>query len=161
MTKLILGVADIPYSEPAEAPKKVPKKRTKLVKPKKPQAVITTGMVAEILEREYGVMRTFFDQRENDIAEALEGSVGEYFEALLMGAPATMDVFGPANQVIQEKFRNFLTSKAMDGLVPGVPTKASLLGVSHRFKNKKGAPGRPSFVDTGQYEATMKSWAED
>jgi hypothetical protein len=51
--------------------------------------------------------------------------------------------------------------KEMDRLgYPGVPTKASLDGVSHRFKNKRGAPGRPSFSDTGLYEDSFVAWID-
>ncbi len=160
LTTLIFGVSDIPYSEPAEAPVKQPKRRAKPIKPKV-QTVTTTGQVAEILEAKYGVMRAFFDRHEADIAKDLEDGVGHALEAVLRGAPPSMDVFGPATQLIGEKFKDFLTNKEMDGMVAGVPTQASLLGISHRFKGKRGAPGRPSFVDTGTFEANFRTWVED
>ena len=33
----------------------------------------------------------------------------------------------------------------------------ALDGISRRFKNKKGPP-RPSFIDTGTYQAAMRAW---
>jgi hypothetical protein len=64
------------------------------------------------------------------------------------------------SQKIDDTFHKFLDSKEMETLgIPGVPTAAALKGVSHRLKLKKGAP-RPSFIDTGMYQAHFKSWVE-
>ena len=147
MTTLHLGVIDQPYDEGA-----------------------TTGMVAEILEDKYHVMEVFFELRIDDVAAALERSIQGALDALAMDAPVeNIDPFGSATADIETAFRHFLDSKEIEGIgIPGVPTQAALDGVSHRFKNprykitKKGkkvkrAP-RPSFIDTGLYEASMKAW---
>jgi hypothetical protein len=77
-----------------------------------------------------------------------------------MGAPPSIDAFGAAQGKIDALFRKFLTSKEMDGLgIPGVPTLASLEGISRRFKRGHG-PARPSFIDTGLYESDFKSWVD-
>ncbi|EJC5177426.1 DUF1353 domain-containing protein [Salmonella enterica] len=39
----------------------------------------------------------------------------------------------------------------------GVPTARALEGISKRFKNRKGEP-RPSFIDTGMFQASMRAW---
>jgi hypothetical protein len=149
MTTLHLGVIDQPYDNSVGA---------------------TTGMVAEILEDKYHVMEVFFESRVDEVIGALERSIQGAIDALDMGAPVeNIDPFGGATGEIEAAFRHFLDSKEMESLgIPGVPTQAALDGVSHRFKNPrykntkggkkvKRAP-RPSFIDTGLYEASMKAW---
>ena len=145
--KLHLGMNDVSYvgTEP------------KTKRGKTTGANITTGDVAQILEDEYHIMQTFFDKHQADIASDLESSVAGALESVLMGAPLELNAFGEAESAIQDRFQRFIDNKEMDGQ-PGVPTKASLLGVSKRFKNKKGSPGRPSFVDTGLYLSNFRSW---
>jgi len=43
---------------------------------------------------------------------------------------------------------------------PGIPTGAAEAGVNHRLLHPyaKDNPERPSFIDTGQYQADFKSW---
>ena len=149
MTTLHLGVIDQPYDNSVGA---------------------TTGMVAEILEDKYHVMEVFFEARTGDIAAALERSIQGALDALAMDAPVEgIDPFGGASGEIEMAFRQFLDSKEIESLgIPGVPTQAALDGVSQRFKNpryKKTKSGkkikrapRPSFIDTGLYEASMKAW---
>ncbi len=40
--------------------------------------------------------------------------------------------------------------------MPCIPTLRAMMGISKRFKDKKGPP-RPSFIDTGTYQATMRA----
>lgn len=146
MPKLHLGVIDLPYSA---APSKTMKK----------SASVTTGDVAEFLESKYHVMEVFYEQNKSVVAKNLEVSIKNSLESLLLGAPTTIDPFGAATGAIEHDFKQFLLQKQMDALgYPGVPTQASLEGVSHRFANKKGAPGRPSFIDTGLYQSSFKAW---
>ena len=81
----------------------------------------------------------------------------------MMGAPLSLDPGAGATEKIQQRFREFLTNKEMDGLgIPGVPTQASIEGHSKRFKQPyKKRKSRPSFVDTGLYQAAMKVWTEE
>lgn len=153
---LHLGVSDIPYTNSKGAK--------------------TTGDVAEILESKYGVMQAFVNLHGNDIAKAIEGSVVGAFESAMMGAPPRNDIYGTGTSEIEEMFRRFLSGREMDGLgIAGVPTAAALAGKSARFKSgyvKKirlripelGAvtiqPSRPSFIDTGLYEGSMKAWVD-
>ena len=153
--QLNLGVIDIPY---AEIPDSGP--------------VEMTGEVAQKLERNYGVMQFFFDQHADFVALELEDSFAGALANALMGAPKRADsaLFNQACSKIETKFKYFIDNKEMDGKAGGVPTKASLEGVSHRFKykNRKRAsksrvrnnPVRPSFQDTGLYEASFKAWVE-
>lgn len=147
---LHLGVVEIPYGYDAGG-----KRRTKNVK-----IAATTGDVATILEAKYHIMQTFFDRNSSEIAGYLENGVSGAMESVLMGAPIPADVFGSANEKIATRFQKFIDDKEMDGIVAGVPTKASLKGVSHRFKGKRSVPGRPSFQDTGLYETNFKAWID-
>ncbi len=152
--RLHFGVNDIPYlSFVLKSPKA--KKRTPTPSTK------TTGDIAVILEDKYHVMETFLTMHGDQIARHLETSMQGSLESLLMGAPATQDVYGGAMSQIEADFKRFLSMKGLDGRVPGVPTQAALRGVSHRFKHPyaRRAP-RPSFIDTGQYQANFRAWVE-
>lgn len=132
--KLHLGVIDIPYEDENT----------------------TTGDVAERLEKKYRIMQTFFDRYGEDIARMMSNDLAAGLENLMAGAPLPSDPFAESMSQIHHLFAAFLYNKEMDGLT-GIPTQRSLKGISKRFKNKKGAP-RPSFIDTGMFEASMRAW---
>ena len=151
MPTLHLGVVDVPYghqdpARPGRKPGNTPNE--------------TTGDVAQILEDKYGIMQTFWDLHGQEVADAMTAGLLGELESELMGAPAGRDPVAGAMDLAKQIFSRFLESKEMDGVVGGVPTQASLNGTSHRFKNKKGAPGRPSFVDTGLFESSFRAWVE-
>jgi hypothetical protein len=149
LTKLHFGVLDIPYTE---APEKGSKKAA--------SGTQTTGDVATWLEDKYHVLEIFYNQHQEEIVGALENGLAGSLENMMLGAPVNANIFGTAESEITTLFRKFIESKEMDHLgYPGVPTKASLKGVNHRLKLKKG-PVRPSFRDTGLYEASMRAWVE-
>ena len=146
---LHLGVSDQPY---ANEPRPPGSKAT--------SGTQTTGDVATWLEDKYHVMEIFFELHRQEIADLMAKSVSGGLENLLLGSAIGGDVFGDATNEMQEMFKRFLSEKQMDSLgYPGVPTKAALLGKSHRFKKKYSGP-RPSFIDTGLYEASMKAWID-
>lgn len=150
---LNLGVTDMPYSHSANLGK------VRRGKTKGQRRVSTVGQVAQILEARYGIMYHFWRVKQERIvgramAEALTGS----FESMLMGAPAPPGLFDSAMGEIQAMFSDFLSRREIETLrIPGVPTQAALMGVSHRFKQKRGSR-RPSFVDTGLYENSFRAW---
>ena len=123
----------------------------------------STGDVAEWLETKYGVMQAFFNAHEQDIANALEDSVKDTLENLLMGAPPDMNAFGAGTSRIEEMFKDFISSQQAEQVgIPGTPTAAALKGVNHRLKHPyaKSNPRRPSFRDTGLYQTSFKCWVE-
>lgn len=144
MTTLHLGVLDQPYDDGA-----------------------TTFSVAEILEAKYHVMEIFYELRKEDVAKALEKSIQGALDMLGSDAPAeSINPFATASADIEASFKQFLDSQEIERIgYPGVPTQAALDGVSHRFKRPRGnktskrAP-RPSFIDTGLYEDSMKAWID-
>ncbi|EDV2765983.1 hypothetical protein S017_004804 [Salmonella enterica subsp. enterica] len=129
-----LGVIDVPYEDENT----------------------TTGDVAEYLEEKYQIMQTFFDRYSNDIADLMTNDMAASLENLMAGAPPARDPLAESMSRIHDLFVAFLDNTEMNGL-PGVPTRRALKGISRRFKNKKGPP-RPSFIDTGTYQAAMRAW---
>ena len=136
---LVLGVIDMPYVD---------------------EGGVTTGQVAGFLEKKYGVMEHFAEIHQADIQKALADSVADAITSITAGAPLSLDPFGDACDEIKALFSSFIERKELDGRVDGVPTEASLKGVSKRFKRKRG-PVRPSFLDSTLYETSMKVWTED
>ncbi len=67
-----------------------------------------------------------------------------------------------ATEELGDAFRIFIDQKELDGVIPGVPTQAALRGVNHRLMRPyaKSNPVRPSFKDTGLYEASFRAWVE-
>ncbi len=153
MATITLGVIDIPYVGFDPNGKK---KRVKVA-----IGTETTGDVAEWLENKYHVIETFFELRrekfEEQVLEAIEASI----EDLVTGASVSKNPFSDALHWLDDQFKAFLTSREIEGLgIPGVPTKAAIKGVNTRKKLFKG-PRRPSFIDTGQYEASFKAWVTE
>lgn len=152
--KLLFGVLDVPY---IESDSKYPD---------------TTGEVAEKLESEYGVMEFFVKNNHEQITGAIEKSIIGGLQNVVIGRPpADFNYLNQACSEIEKDFKHFLGAKEMDGKVGGVPTLASIEGVSHRFKHKsrkrasksrvRNNPGRPSFVDTGLYRQSFKAWTNN
>jgi len=119
----------------------------------------TTGNVATILEEKYGLFSKFADSQIDKIAENLSEGITGALESLMQGYVQT-NPFASATSQIDQDFRHFLDIEEMAKLgVPGVPTKAALMGKSIRFKRKAG-PRRPSFIDSGVLQTSLKSWVE-
>jgi len=159
VTLISLGVVDIPYVDretDAQARSRV-KKNRRAAKPQPKTNTMSTGDVADILEAQYHVMEIFAEHCEDDIMGYLETSLAGSLESIMQGGGNGPPPFAEAESAIKERFDRFITQKEMDGLgYPGVPTKASLAGVSHRFKHPYARrPSRPSFVDTGLWLASM------
>lgn len=153
---LHLGVIDMPYSGPAQAPRG---RKQKIA-----SGTQTTGDVARILEDKYGVFATYAQLHMADtIGPALVKSVAGSIENLLLGAPSGADPFAQGCSQIEAGFRSFLDTEEMAAAgVPGVPTEAARKGVNHRLKHPyaKDNPQRPSFIDTGLYQASAKAWVD-
>lgn len=139
MPVLHLGVIDLPYTHGRKS--------------------VTTGDVAGWLENRYHVMEVFYQQNDAFVARSLEQSVSGALENLLMGAPPSVNAFAGGTDKIEDRFKTFLSTRKMEKLgYPGVPTQAALDGINHRFKNPRTGKHRPSFIDTGQYQASFKAW---
>lgn len=158
MTTLHLGVLDIPYADESYK-KMLGEDAAKNLKGH--NSVVTTGDVAEILEAKYGVLDGFLFLHLPDIAEDMAESVAGAIDSLMAGAPVDkIDPFASGTSKIEEKMKDYLSKRETElaGL-PGVPTGAAQRGESKRFKRHSGPP-RPSFIDTGLYQSTLKAWVE-
>ena len=158
MTTLHLGVIDISYGPPPSAGKRRKGHNSIAANIK------TTGDVADILEAKYHIMEVFFEDLGIDlIAKSLEKSVEDAMNDIAAGAPPQgIRLTQQAEQEMETAFRIFIDQQELDGVVPGVPTAAALKGVSHRLSHPyaKGNPSRPSFRDTGQYQASFRAWID-
>jgi hypothetical protein len=134
MMKLYMGVIDVSYADTENT---------------------TTGEVAQDLEGRYGILDFFTRKYGQEIADDAVETYLYMLDGKTHKQEEGFEVLGATG----EKFRRFLENKEMDGSAKGIPTKASLMGVSSRFKKKRGAP-RPSFIDTGLYSATFTAWIE-
>lgn len=150
-----LGVTDIPYVETLPPPKGKARKTQRAL-----SGTQTTGDVAGWLEDRYHVMENFIQLHGEEIAAALEDGLAGAIETMLIGGPTPPDLIASGADKIEEAFRRMIDSKELDALgYPGIPTRASVIGIRRRFKSRRD-PGRPSFQDTGLYEASFKVWAD-
>ncbi len=140
MTVLHLGVIEMPYAH---------------------QHGESTGDVATWLEAKYGVMAAFYKRHGNEIAAGMVNALRGATDNLMMGAPPTSNPYAGGESGIKVAFDKFLTSGEIEGMgIPGVPTKAAQQRRSSRFKKGKAKARRPSFVDTGLYDASFKAWID-
>lgn len=118
--------------------------------------------VASILESKYGIMGHFFEWHQQEILDAMGDAIVGSLESALQGAPQSPQPYAAASSEIERMFNLFLDRKEMDNKVPGVPTAASLGGVSVRFKQKqkKSRGARPSFISSGLYQNSMRVWVD-
>jgi hypothetical protein len=120
----------------------------------------TTADVAQILEDKYHIMEIFFEENVETIGDSVVQSMADAFDLLVDTGSPPDRIFPQEGQAdIQVAFNKFIDTQAMDGVQPGVPTKAALNGVQTRFKTRKGPP-RPSFRDTGLYEQSFRAWVD-
>lgn len=136
---LHLGVYDVPYTNGSE----------------------TTGDVASILQKKYGLFDAFYKRYGQKIADGMTNALAGQLENLMMGAPPSGNPYARGESLTQTLFDHFLTSGEIEGMgIEGVPTKAAIARRSLRFKSKKADGPRPSFVDTGTLDRSFKAWVD-
>jgi hypothetical protein len=162
---LHLGVYDIPYTQyetPEAKPRKVKPGKLRQARKKRKRKVgrsVSTGDVAVWLENKYHIMEIYYELHEKQLAASFAEGFAQAFETHAMGGPL-VDPLAGSLSTLQASFKQFLSMRGMDALgYPGIPTRASLLGVNHRMKQKRGAP-RPSFIDTGLYQSSFVAWSD-
>lgn len=138
--RLILGVVDVAYTGDGGG--------------------ATTGEVAQLLEDEYHVMRIFAEEYNYRIGGALADAIADQIQDIANGAPVAPDPFKDGLEGIEHMFRNFLATSEIERINPETPTQAAIEGRSKRRKGGKG-PRRPSFIDTGLYQASFRAWLAD
>lgn len=130
------------------------------------EKAVTTGDVAQILEKRYAVMTgfavTYLSKIADDMAESYAGAL----ESILMGGPPGNPA-AQATSKIASRAKNYLSSmEAERVLAPGtekfpVPTHAAIMGINHRKKKPRTGIRRPSFIDTGMYQNSLIAWTEE
>lgn len=123
----------------------------------------TTGDVAEILEKNYHVMETFYELKKEQIASVLADSVADAIADLIAGHQTEPTFTG--TQKIETMFRTFLDANEMAALASkyGMTlSAAAVAGVNHRKKMPYSSKNkaRPAFVDTGLYRTSFRAWME-
>jgi hypothetical protein len=134
--RLHFGIEEVPYAEGQE----------------------NTGDVAEILEAKFGVMQTFADQNQDDIAEMIANGLAGSLESIMAGAPPEFNVFGQAMSDIESRFVDYI-----DHEEHGIQTKAkeSPKGGARKKRQYKKASSKITFVDSGLYRGNFKAWVSD
>jgi hypothetical protein len=167
---LSLGVLDVPYNDAATG-----------------AFGETTGDVAEILEKNYGVMAAFFESRKEKIAQWLADDMANSIQALVNGgrtinagsrsSSAKSIVSGMkyavsgeqsgtltygADQKIEAEFRAFIFGGEMEK-IQGAISAAAQAGKTKRTKSgyTKGKKARPFAVDTGLYVSAFRAWTAE
>jgi hypothetical protein len=162
--KICLGVVDVPYSQRLTAQEVRTKRWRMRLKPwQRVPGTTSTGDVAEILERRYGLFSMFSVFRGADIVKALEDHMQDRLDNLMLGQLGNK--FGTEVVMLPDvdtAFQEFLDRRELDGRAPGVPTAAAERGVNHRLKHPyaKSNPPRPSFVDTGILQNSFRAWID-
>ena len=145
MAVLHLGVVDVAYSDPNK------------------QDLTTTGEIAEILEKNFEVIGTFYEIYGQKIADIMADSMSKELAAMAKGEPLGGQPIETAMQKIEALFRSYLDNHEWEQTT-GITIAAAHQGISHRFKdvmNDKGERGkRPAFVDTGLYQASFRTWLD-
>jgi hypothetical protein len=124
----------------------------------------TTRDVAGDLEAKYKIVEAFYEMEEDFITELIEEKAAmDLDDILTMGTPSMEGMSFKETDKIEERFRRNLSYRRYDGIISGVPTLASLKGVSHLRQRPyaKGSGTRPSFVDTGLYSKSFRVWMEE
>lgn len=162
--KLQLGFEDIPYAVRYSAASPLPAS----IKKRRPQKLSpamfgygygkTTGQVATELENKYPIVETFYSMEEDTIVDEFEKA---YVIGLELGMSAgNWDVTWDPSK-LENPFKRNLSGQKYDGRIRGVPTQASLRGVSHLRRNPYAPRGpRPSFIDTSLYQRSFRAWLE-
>ena len=139
----------------------------------------TSYTVGKDLEERYGVFSMFYNTYEDFIAKELAADAGRALTNALNGNPPS-DPFLESTSEIDNKFHYFITSKEVESVAAkygeqGIPTQAALDGLTLRtargktvgkvrkgqkFKKVQGAR-RPSFIYSGVFEASLKTWVSE
>jgi hypothetical protein len=115
----------------------------------------TTGQVMDRLEKKYGIIEEFVEQEKELIASIIEKAVAK-------AVARDTDIKIPASdlKMLESKFKQAIVDEKFNGL-PGVPTKAAIAGISHKFMHPYAKRGsRPSFIDTELFRRNLRVWFE-
>lgn len=134
---------------------------------------VTTWDVARWLEGSrdrprYQVMNTYYRVHQREILQRIHQGAVRGLRQEIMGGPR-IDPYARAMTQTMAGFRQFISSQEAERVgIPGTPTMAALLGISHRYANplrrrsneviRRVGRRRPSFRDVGLYQRSYRSW---
>jgi hypothetical protein len=117
-----------------------------------PKGNSTTGAVAGYLEKRYGVIGHFIEDNHAEVADIVVQIVKQSVKEIMTGEKAVVDLdFKP----VQNKFKEYILGRSLDGKVEGVPTKSA---EGKGYYGKKGP--HPSFYVSGLYASSFTAWIE-
>jgi len=146
-----------------------------------PEIEGTTYTVGKDLEERYGLFSMFYNAHQQEIADLIAKDAAIGLEMMEKNMDVSVkSVFAVSGQTITDKMHDFLTTQEVERVAgrygeQGIPTKAALEGINSRTVNgrtpkkirkgqkfKKVVTGirRPSFIDTGIFENSLKGWIE-
>ena len=122
-----------------------------------------SAQVAAELEERYGIVETFVRMEEDFIISIIEDKMGEDLDEIIgMSSISKKGISDQDTDKIVERFKRDIAHRRFDGLIPGVPTLASIRGVLHSRRHPYARrASRPSFRDTGNYVNSFRAWTED
>lgn len=136
---------------------------------------ITSYGLGKILEEKYTLFSSYVEMHQKDIEHELSEALAGAFETFVATGHVAKNPFDAAGQELTLGLKKFIYQEELAGKVAGVPTQAALEGISTRtmsgktptkvrkgqkFKRVKTGVRRPSFIDTGIFEASTKVWIE-
>lgn len=135
--KLVLGVIDYPYVD---------------------EGGVTTGDVADYIERRYGLLQAFIREKGDKVSDAVAKRITGDLDRIYNGQAPT-DLTTAKFDDIAAMMRDFVTTGEAERCgIPGTPTGAAKRRRSLRFKKKKSGGPRPSFDDTGAMVDSYAAW---
>lgn len=129
----------------------------------------TSYGVGKILEEKYTLFSSYVEMHQKDIERELCEALVGAFETFQATGNIARQPFDAAGQELSLGLKKFIYEEELAGKVAGVPTLAALEGVTTRkvsrgkktkFKRTKTGIRRPSFIDSGVFEASTKVWIE-
>jgi len=130
---------------------------------------ITSHGLGKILEEKYTLFSSYVEMHHKDIENELCQAIVGAFETYQATGYIAKQPFDAAGQELTLGLKQFIYKEELAGKVAGVPTQAALEGVTTRkvgrgkrakFKRVKTGVRRPSFIDSGIFEASTKVWVE-
>jgi hypothetical protein len=109
------------------------------------------------LEEKYGLFSKFYEMDKEKIAKYIEEGIEGALSTYQLTGQMPADPLPSVGTQIVKDFQDMIDQKKFDNVLPNVPTKASKIGIRRRFKNRLD-PNRPSFQDTGIFEASLEAW---
>jgi hypothetical protein len=148
--ELHFGVNDVAYSGQLGA-----KQQRRMTKSQRGyERHKTTGKVMDYLEAKYGLIEHFIEENQELINKVIEKAA-----AKALANNTKMVVPASDCRMLESLFKESIIGQRFDGSIPGVPVKAAIAGISHKYLHPYAKRGsRASFIDTDLFRKNFKVW---